>query len=537
MRILSLIWTHSLLILCPALVESACDPPISIPIGLVNITDGNMIKYGLGLKIGTPPQTVSVDIHPDYNNTFIWGLNGECEDPWGKTSEMQCHWGHGGSFTTTDSDTWKPSEPNQVEYVPQSTEENFYSIGSWGTDSMKLEPNITLEGFPFYKGTSWTVGFTGLGLGTRSTFLDALYKQKKIFSKTWSLFYGWQQVPKSQQLDGSLVLGGYDKAKITGNNFTGPMSTLSLGQCPSRMSLSIRQITVHHVNGTDVDLLAANNPMEACLLPQNLRNTLRKDALAALKATLPGKRISPPRSERIETRILYEAADAFQGNLTYTLPSNVKITIPNHQLVTPTMEIDEKGAAYVVEGSKTVNIYVGDEPFTPHLGQIFMSAAYLFVDHDLEQFTLWAANPTADTDLVTVAQGSSCSEPNPSSTKTGTGQSSNRETGTGNGGSTSTSSGLGAGPIAGIVIGVVAAVAVAAGAFFFLRRRHKYKNIKSAPPAVDMKIPFGNPPREVDAGPAQQIRAELPGQGFWAHHELPAEPPKAPDQGRNGSTL
>ena len=54
----------------------------------------------------------------------------------------------------------------------------------------------------------------------------------------------------------------------------------------------------------------------------------------------------------------------------------------------------------------------------PLLGITFLSAAYLFVDNERSEFTLWQANPTTEQDLVAVAPLDACTAPSASSTST-----------------------------------------------------------------------------------------------------------------------
>lgn len=53
-----------------------------------------------------------------------------------------------------------------------------------------------------------------LGLGTNFTVLSALQTRHQIASRVWSMFYGLTGVDADAQLDGVLVLGGYDHAKM-----------------------------------------------------------------------------------------------------------------------------------------------------------------------------------------------------------------------------------------------------------------------------------------------------------------------------------
>ena len=122
---------------------------------------------------------------------------------------------------------------------------------------------------------------------------------------------------------------------------------------------------------------------------------------------------------------------------------------------------------------------------TPIIGMQFFSAAYLMVDLDAGTFTLWQANATTDSDLVTV--GGACAEKitggsahNTTSASTSTGGASSSQTNATNSTSITasepadTSPGIGPGAIAGAAIGGFALlILLAVIAFFLVRRRRK----------------------------------------------------------------
>ena len=106
--------------------------------------------------------------------------------------------------------------------------------------------DISLDQFPVYFPKPGVIPQNGIGFGPDSTFLNRLYDQGKIASRSWSLFWGWQGAEQENQMDGSLVLGGYDKAKMAGGApLTAPFSD-GVG-CPSSLLVYLSNIVVNHI--------------------------------------------------------------------------------------------------------------------------------------------------------------------------------------------------------------------------------------------------------------------------------------------------
>ncbi|KAK7951230.1 aspartic-type endopeptidase [Apiospora aurea] len=132
----------------------------------------------------------------------------------------------------------------------------------------------------------------------------------------------------------------------------------------------------------------------------------------------------------------------YGGDLTIQLQSGLSVRVPNDQLVVPNVIIDRPTGALVVNGSApdlVINSIQGvNANDLPQLGRQFLTAAYLMVNMDANQCTLWSANPTSDQNLVAVDTsdqevteycGTGQSSPNnsgsdPSSTATGSSASS-----------------------------------------------------------------------------------------------------------------
>lgn len=175
----------------------------------------------------------------------------------------------------------------------------------------------------------------------------------------------------------------------------------------------------------------------------------------------------------------------YQGSLTVVLESGLELSIPNELLVVPEKLIDDTGK--VQRNSTFAEVLIqptsGDNAGdTPVIGKLFFSSTYLFVNHDAGTFSVWQANGTTDTRLVSV--GSDCSEnqsedgPTASTTTsnnleaTNAPQNDSPQTVVEEG---SDSSRLSTGVIVGMVVGIIGAVAAVVALIFFclVRKRKK----------------------------------------------------------------
>ena len=91
-----------------------------------------------------------------------------------------------------------------------------------GSDTLHLNASTSTSKFPFHIPRVRHMGIlmNSLGLGRDSTILNALYNSGTIASRSWSVFAGLTGATADHQMDGNLVLGGYDSAKFTGDNYT-----------------------------------------------------------------------------------------------------------------------------------------------------------------------------------------------------------------------------------------------------------------------------------------------------------------------------
>ena len=101
----------------------------------------------------------------------------------------------------------------------------------------------------------------------------------------------------------------------------------------------------------------------------------------------------------------------YDGDLSFTFASGLQIRVPNHQLVVPDVVVNEFGVPTFNDSTRAININSLQEinkDDTPSLGQTFLTAAYLLVDFDQNQFVLWQSNPTLDTNIMAIGPDATC---------------------------------------------------------------------------------------------------------------------------------
>lgn len=141
----------------------------------------------------------------------------------------------------------------------------------------------------------------------------------------------------------------------------------------------------------------------------------------------------------------------------------------------------------------------------PRIGRQFFSSAYILVDYDLDQFTIWQANATDDVDLVSITRNQIAqpcsSSPSPSPLKKT----------------------LSAGAITGIVIGCLAGVGLLVAArLVFLQSRKRANLVKHEwnmsfglkPETVQEISQYPAAPQELPSESYARLPVELPGSSF-----------------------
>ncbi|KAH6950765.1 aspartic peptidase domain-containing protein [Fusarium avenaceum] len=398
-------------------IASSCDAePLVLPIRSVQVYPDIKDSYMIGIpaEIGTPPQNLVLLPWADLNNTWIYNTEPHCGTET-IINDRVCKVRRGGLF----NEEYSTSFNNFSNIVDAGGAEDGTVVkgGTYGVrklsedgrgakDKFKLESSVALQDFPFGIPTSeWDnepSTQSPLGLGRNSTYLNALRKAGKITSRVWSIF--WGRMWTSNDLEGSLMLGGYDEKKVTGENYTAPLVFGNFDAkdgCWTGMRVTVTDIKVNFVGGTNASIVPTGTTLQCCIDPTH---NLLLDAPNEYIENF--EHISGLETNSSSSGLHWGASQTdlkkpFLADLTFYLESGLEIRFPNDQYMVPFVDIDTDGSR-VIDTSKRDILMKGIEDEAPTLGRYFLTAAYLMVNHDAGTFTLWKANATKESNPVRV---------------------------------------------------------------------------------------------------------------------------------------
>ncbi|KAH6848028.1 aspartic peptidase domain-containing protein [Chaetomium sp. MPI-CAGE-AT-0009] len=472
--------------------------PLAFPITDAQVdprVPGSLLR-GIPVNIGTPPQKLVVLPWPDLNNTYIYDDQSPCSSNVVDDEEI-CHVRRGGTYYETESTSFTKTIDlvsaggAPVEIGTQGSESGIPRLVSTslaGTDRLAVGDNdaVTIPvGIPRLR---WDGGFTiahALGLGPNSTYLNALVAARRIPSRVWSIFWG-RMWTGSADMDGSIVLGGYDEEKVIGQNFTERLDYSEGMGCWTGMRVTIVDVIANFNSGNDVSIMSGNSAVRSCIVPQrqllweapsDIASDLRsKTGLVASKA-VPGTSF-----HALSTGINMTATGSvFDGDLTFVLSSGLRIRVPNNQFIVPRVDYSEDGSRVLNESQKDLLVFgVGNQPST--LGRYFLTSAYLMVDHEAGTFTMWQGNPSTKSSLVSVSSTTEGCDPESSGGGSGNTDSGNTDGGdTGPGSDPPTETSMSTGAIVGAAVGGAAGLAcIVALVLFLLRKRRRQRGMETA---------------------------------------------------------
>ncbi|KAK3291752.1 aspartic peptidase domain-containing protein [Chaetomium fimeti] len=588
-------WWHTLawLVICSVFTCSkaarCAPPPIAVPFGNVTLSSNN-IRRGVEVSVGTPPQQFAFmpawSASRTVNNTYLYGTDGHCGGWEPGFTRVGCTTLRGGAYDSSKSESPKtpprdsyPSDPapfNQMEYV---------------AETLKLNSDTSVLDFPMGVATddlgkqAYYPQMT-LGLGSNSTLLNALKASGKIASRTFSFFAGrFGRIP-SGHVDGAVAFGGYDKAKVTGRGHTFPFSRGSVG-CESDMVVSISDIELNFPDGTDMSLFegSRSQSITTCIspsLPVFMNMPLRpyvEKMLALSNESLTIFDLQRSTGLNFWNLRYLPGYTPYNGDMTIKFVSGLSVRVPNDLLVVPETDIDRSTGVIKTDPSGPNLLINSMQDINSNdmaaLGTTFLSAAYLMVNQDTDRFTLWAANPTTESDLVAVDEtGADVTATTCTASASATPSSRGGSGGDGDGGEGTSDSGGGSsesaspnapspqegssvpaalptGLIAGVAVGAVVAGGLIAAAVFWLLRRRKKKAAAAAAAATaasatdgswnsgdqDEKIayvPVNEAPGDVLGHVQHEVHgnsfsAEMPASAVRLHqHSFSAEMPASP---------
>lgn len=204
------------------------------------------------------------------NDTWVYNTSAPfCFD---NTTESQCYTQRGGEYILSNSstahhyaDAWAAGADPRDTFREIQTH-IWYS--DWATDSLQLG-NFTMKDFPIgMPGFDYGNRFdtqANIGLGQNSTMLNTLKTAGHISSRSYSYWWGLNSATPDKSMDGQMVFGGYDAAKVSGPNITEKIQPWSVN-CPSGMMVTISSLLLGFPNGTTADILTPAT-VPACLQP------------------------------------------------------------------------------------------------------------------------------------------------------------------------------------------------------------------------------------------------------------------------------
>lgn len=458
--------------------------PLVFPITDIQVdpTVRDSFMKGIPAKIGNPPQSIVMLPWSDLNNTYIYDEQSDC-DPSIIFNDEICKVRRGGPFIETASTSFSKATDliaaggASQEITTPGTE---IGVRKLVLSSLAGNEQITLGssnsttlpiGIPRLR---WDNGYTtlhALGLGSNSTYLNALVRAGQIPSRAWSLFWGrmWTDVGG---MDGSLVLGGYDREKVIGRNFTQTLDYSEETGCWTGMKVTVANVFVNFRNGTDVGIMPRNGAIQCCIVPhRQLLWEAPSGIIGAFENATQLKSSDVSFGLHWGARIFNASSSLFDGDVSFLLSNGLQVRVPNNQFLTPFVDVARSGSR-VIDKSKRELLMTGlaDQPAT--LGRYFFTAAYLMVDQDAKTFTMWQGNPSSKVDLVPVSR-------NPSGDCGGgpiAGGGPGPGLGAGSAPAEPPSSPIGSGVIAGAVVGGLVVLAVIFMLVWFFRRRKAGSN-------------------------------------------------------------
>lgn len=163
----------------------------------------------------------------------------------------------------------------------KETEAIDVSTDIYGSDSLVLKPSIELPGFDFLiprQRPGENLQMCTLGLGPNSTLLSELKRTNQISSRSWSLYQGLTGEDPAHQLDGNLILGGLDQAKLEGKNYTTQLAA-SNSNCPTRFLVTVTDIVMDIPDQSPISIIggSGDSGLQMCIQPGYRLITLPDD--------------------------------------------------------------------------------------------------------------------------------------------------------------------------------------------------------------------------------------------------------------------
>jgi hypothetical protein len=213
-------------------------------------------------------------------------------------------------------------------------------------------------------------------LGQGSTFLEAVVNTSAAPSQAWALWTGTRSI--ESPVDGLLVIGGYDAARVQGDLTT--FSTFK--NCPT--CVVVTNLTYDSVDGStslfsnsSQTLEIALEPFERALeLPQDIFDNFAKISQGTWNASLG--------------LLTYPRASPPEANLTVTLQNGYTTVIPASELFSMSRLYDPNGVYSIINPDLMIaEVDNNTDPrYLPSWGIPFLTMNYMIVDYDQGTFQM-----------------------------------------------------------------------------------------------------------------------------------------------------
>lgn len=420
-------------------------------------TDQSAITRGIQISMGSPPQIVS--LRPSTSDDVLYVVNkAQCAPEYNSS----CIGSYGGVFDYGASKTFQQiseakwngtheDNPSGLSYV------HFNDILEFG--------NATVYGFPAIYDEPGYGGQGVLPLGSDSDFLRIGVETGMIPSTVYGLWTGSRST--SNPVDGSLVLGGYDKTRYKGE-FTTFDSEPKCEFCVIVTDLvyETEDRSVSLFSNASESLQVNLQPSTRVLYtPQNVWENFR-DASGGI---YEGGYLS------------YYGTNPPKGNITATLQNGYKTTIPTEELFYYPRTYDDDGKYDIKNNTYQIGLLMNqtNDGYVMDWGIPFLTMNYVIADYTRKQFKMAEA---IRTNFANQGGGyvltASC-DPTTASTPTAT------STGTGIAAATSSAAPSSEGKadhtkaiIGGVVGGILGLIAIVGGlGFLFYRHRRRHREV------------------------------------------------------------
>jgi hypothetical protein len=340
-----------------------------------------------------------------------------------------------------------------------------------------------------------------LPLASNSTFLQAVVAADLAPSRAFGLWTGSRSI--DNPVDGSLVVGGYDTARVEGGFTTFP----TFPNCAT--CVVVTNITYEYPGGSASLFSNSTEHLQVGLqpfahtleVPQNVFENFAK--------------VSNGTYSPLYGLLVYDPADPQLGNLSITLQNGYTTTIPAEEIFSLPRHYDKAGTYAISNGSVLLSgIQNYSTPnYLPNWGVPFLTMNYLFLNYDTDEFKLAPAyrDPydSSEGALITPA----CSGLAPTSTSITSSPTTSPTTSLVTPTPTSSPpSKSHTGAIVGGAVGGVAGLALVLGLLFFLFRRRKGAAAAASTPAPTSAAEKGDRFSAVTSTSPTEV-SELPHQG------------------------